>query len=246
MLDKGLMTNLCALLLTALGSVLPSPYGEVVLGMGLFALSGALTNSLAIHMLFERVPGFYGSGVIALHFEEFKSGIRDLIMEQFFSADNLERFFDAETVMGSGMEELMPSMIEELDLDKAFDSLSEAIMQSSMGGMVGMIGGPKALEGLRQPFATRMREYLKAFVASPVFASALSDRVSAVSHSDAVMARIEELVDRRLQELTPQQVKTIVQKMIRQHLGWLVVWGGVVGGLLGLVFALVGLLRSGL
>lgn len=245
-MDKGLITNLCALTLTILGSVLPAPYGGVVLSTGLFALSGALTNSLAIHMLFEKVPGFYGSGVIALHFEEFKTGIRELIMEQFFSADNLDRFFDAETVMGSGIEQLMPSMIDELDLDKAFDSLSEAIMQSSMGGMVGMIGGPKALEGLRQPFAQRMRDYLKTFVASPTFVNALSDRVSAVSHSDAVISRIEALVDRRLQELTPQQVKTIVQKMIRQHLGWLVVWGGVVGGLLGLLFALIGMLRSGL
>lgn len=245
-MDKGLITNICALLLTVLGSVLPAPYGGVVLSTGLFALSGALTNSLAIHMLFDKVPGFYGSGVIALHFEEFKTGIKDLIMEQFFSADNLDRFFAAETVMGSGMERLLPSMIEELDLDKAFDSLCEAIMQSSMGGMVGMIGGPRALEGLREPFAQRMRDYLKAFVASPVFASALSEKVSAVNHSEAVLARIEELVDRRLQELTPQQVKTIVQKMIRQHLGWLVVWGGVVGGLLGLAFALIGLLRAGL
>ena len=245
-MDKGLITNLCALVLTVLGSILPAPYGNVVLSTGLFALSGALTNSLAVHMLFERIPGFYGSGVIALHFEEFKTGIKELVMEQFFSADNLDRFFDAETVMGSGMERLMPEMIDELDLDRAFDSLSESIMQSSMGGMVGMIGGPKALEGLRQPFTQRMRDYLKTFVASPVFASALSEKVSAATHSEAVLTRIESLVDRRLQELTPQQVKTIVQKMIRQHLGWLVVWGGVVGGLLGLVFALIGLLRNGL
>lgn len=245
MLDKGLITNLCALLVTALGLFLPAPYGGVVLSAGLFALSGALTNSLAVHMLFERVPGFYGSGVIALHFEEFKIGIKDLVMQQFFSADNLDRFFDADTVMNSGMERLMPSLIDELDLDKAFDSLSEAIMQSSMGGMVGMIGGPKALEGLRQPFAQRMREYLKAFVASPVFTDALSEKISAASHSEAVLTRIEVLVDRRLQELTPQQVKSIVQKMIKQHLGWLVVWGGVVGGLLGLAFAVIGLLQAG-
>lgn len=245
MLDKGLITNFCALLLTVLGIFLPAPYSALVLTTGLFALSGALTNALAVHMLFERVPGFYGSGVIALHFEEFKTGIRELIMEQFFSADNLDRFFDAETVMSSGMERLMPSMIDELDLDKAFDSLSEAIMQSSMGGMIGMVGGPKALEGLRQPFAERMREYLKTFVASPAFTAALSEKLSALSHSEAVLAKIEALVDRRLQELTPKQVKTIVQKMIKRHLGWLVVWGGVVGGLLGLVFALIGLMGAG-
>jgi hypothetical protein len=30
-------------------------------------------------------------------------------------------------------------------------------------------------------------------------------------------------------------VKEIMQQMIRDHLGWLVVWGGVFGGLIGLV-----------
>jgi len=243
-LNKGLITNLCALMLIGLGMVLPAPYGSLVLSAGLFALSGALTNSLAIHMLFERVPGFYGSGVIALHFEEFKTGIREMIMQQFFSADNLDRFFDAQTVMSSGVEQLLPSMIDEMDLNKAFDSLAVAIMQSSMGGMVGMIGGSRALEGLRQPFAQQMRDYLHEFVASPAFASALSEKIGAISHSEAVLARIEDLVDRRLQELTPQQVKTIVQKMIKQHLGWLVVWGGVVGGLLGLAFSLLSSMQA--
>ncbi len=30
-------------------------------------------------------------------------------------------------------------------------------------------------------------------------------------------------------------VKTIIEDMIRKHLGWLVVWGGVFGGLIGVV-----------
>jgi len=34
-------------------------------------------------------------------------------------------------------------------------------------------------------------------------------------------------------------VKDIIQKMIRAHLGWLVVWGGVIGGLIGLIKCLV-------
>ena len=35
-------------------------------------------------MLFEKVPFLYGSGVIPAHFEEFKQGINNLMMEQFF------------------------------------------------------------------------------------------------------------------------------------------------------------------
>lgn len=241
-MDKGLVTNLCALIVTIAGVLLPGATGTVVLSTGLFALSGALTNSLAVHMLFERVPGLYGSGVVALHFEEFKSGIRDLIMQQFFNAGNLDRFFDNETIMRSGMQELLPGMIDDMDLDKAFDSLIEAIMQSSLGGMLGMVGGPKALTGLREPFNQRMREYLRDMVSAPEFAQTLADKLNAATHSDVVRARIETLVDGRLQELTPGQVKNIVQTMIRRHLGWLVVWGGVVGGALGLLFGLLGVL----
>ncbi|MCU7375947.1 hypothetical protein PEC18_35415 [Paucibacter sp. O1-1] len=37
---------------------------QIVFTIGLFALSGAITNWLAIHMLFEKVPGLYGSGVV--------------------------------------------------------------------------------------------------------------------------------------------------------------------------------------
>ena len=43
-------------------------------------------------MLFEKVPGLYGSGVVPTRFAEFKGGIRNLMMEQFFTPDNIERF----------------------------------------------------------------------------------------------------------------------------------------------------------
>jgi hypothetical protein len=44
-------------------------------------------------------------------------------------------------------------------------------------------------------------------------------------------------VQQRLEELTPQMVKEIMQQMIQDHLGWLVIWGGLFGGLIGLVTA---------
>ena len=50
----------------------------------------------------------------------------------------------------------------------------------------------------------------------------------------AIREKVTQLVDARLAELTPRMVKEIVQRMIRQHLGWLVVWGGVFGAVIGL------------
>ena len=52
--------------------------------------------------------------------------------------------------------------------------------------------------------------------------------------------KVDAIVMQRLNELTPEMVKTIVQDMIHKHLGWLVVWGGVFGGFIGLIFSVVG------
>ena len=62
-LNKSFITNTLALLLIALSFVFLELH-NALLFTGLFALSGALTNQLAIHMLFEKVPFLYGSGVI--------------------------------------------------------------------------------------------------------------------------------------------------------------------------------------
>ncbi|HEC74771.1 MAG TPA: DUF445 domain-containing protein, partial [Methylophaga aminisulfidivorans] len=52
---------------------------------------------------------------------------------------------------------------------------------------------------------------------------------------DDIHFHIEHIVKSRLDEMTPLMVKNIIQRMIKEHLGWLVVWGGVFGGLIGLL-----------
>jgi len=87
--NKSLTTNFIALVCTLVGFFLSNP---IVYTVGLFALSGAITNWLAVHMLFEKVPLLYGSGVIPARFEDFKIAIRQLMMEQFFTKENIDRF----------------------------------------------------------------------------------------------------------------------------------------------------------
>ena len=57
--------------------------------------------------------------------------------------------------------------------------------------------------------------------------------------SDNFFSDIESLIDSRLEQLTPKYVKEIISKMIYQHLGWLVVWGGAVGGFIGLGVSII-------
>ena len=94
-MNKSIMTNLIAATL-AVGGYFSPVHGDLVFMVGIFALSGGLTNWLAIHMLFEKIPVMYGSGVIPNRFEDFKAGIKFLIVEEFFTHDHIERFCRAD------------------------------------------------------------------------------------------------------------------------------------------------------
>ena len=63
-------TNLVAVLIIIACYLYPMD-PDLIKSIGFFALSGAITNWLAIHMLFEKVPILYGSGVIPNRFDEF-------------------------------------------------------------------------------------------------------------------------------------------------------------------------------
>lgn len=226
-MNKSLVTNGLAAAIIVTGLFWESPWQPYVLNTGLFAFSGGITNWLAIFMLFERIPGLYGSGVIPAHFEEFKHGIRDLVMQQFFNEGNIRAFFNRGSGDGSGT---IRSLLEAVDLDKAFDALVEVIMASSFGSMLGVIGGRKALDGLRDSFREKIAVVLFDLAEDEELRQKLREQ-----SIESLSKRIEPIVEQRLEQLTPALVKEIVQDMIRRHLGWLVVWGGVFGGLIGLV-----------
>lgn len=227
------MTNVIALLLVAVSFFLEdSQISTIILYSGLFAFSGAVTNALAVHMLFEKVPLLYGSGVIANRFEAFKGAIRKMMMEQFFTKEQLDDFFARE----EKKIDLSP-LIETTDFSPAYDALSATVMESSFGGMLGMFGGEKALEGLREPFSSKLKGAVIRIVQSDAFDAQLQATLRHSSLSEDIQNSVAGLIDRRLDELTPQMVKELVSRLIREHLGWLVVWGGVFGGLIGMVSA---------
>jgi len=231
-LNKSIITNGLALALVLLGFTLGN---DIVKTVGLFAVSGAITNWIAIHMLFEKVPGLYGSGVIPERFEDFKSGIRNLVMEQFFSEDNIQRFL---TDGNQPMHIDFASIINKVDLTPTFDSLVDVIKDSSFGQMLGMFGGVEALEPMRQPFVDKMGAALGNITQEPKFSLLLQEELTQPDMHQELHQKINQIVEQRLNELTPKMVKDIIQKMIREHVGWLVVWGGVFGGLIGLLTAI--------
>ncbi|RJX69736.1 DUF445 domain-containing protein [Vibrio sinensis] len=228
-MNKSLLTNIIALALLAGGY---QANNQLAFYAGLFAFSGAITNWLAIHMLFEKVPGLYGSGVIPARFEEFKAAIKHLMMEQFFSDENIDRFLNKEMVGGKALN--LEPVISKIDFNSTFDSLVEVINNSSFGGMLAMFGGSEALQPLKQPFVEKMQDAIIDISQSDAVKDALKEQFEAPAMMDEIKANIENIIDQRLSELTPKLVKEIIQTMIKEHLGWLVVWGGVFGGLIGI------------
>ncbi|MDO6841481.1 DUF445 family protein [Paraglaciecola chathamensis] len=232
-MNKSILTNLVSLTLLIVGLLLEN---IIMTTVGIFALSGAVTNWLAIHMLFEKVPLLYGSGVIPQRFEEFKAGIRELMMTQFFTEQNINRF------LTSGNQQLkldLVPVLEKVNLEPTFDSLVEVINASSFGSMLGMFGGAEALTPLKQPFVEKMKTSLIEISQDERFLETLSSQLEQPNVMQDVQQKIESIVEQRLDELTPKMVKDIIQTMIKKHLGWLVVWGGVFGGLIGLITILV-------
>jgi uncharacterized membrane protein YheB (UPF0754 family) len=225
MMNKSLITNLISILIILIGYLYRDDFSFILL-VGVFALSGSITNWLAIHMLFDKIPFLYGSGVILDRFDDIKLGIKNLILKELFSAEQIDKFILDNKEKASG------SIIEKIDFDRVFVGLVESIEGSQLGGMLAMIGGRKALEPLKEPFVKKLKVIIEDFI---------KDNSGNNNSTDELLLKIEKILDSRLGDLSPNDVKIIIQKMIREHLGWLIVWGGFFGGLLGLVFSPVGL-----
>ena len=234
-MNRSDITNIITILIMAYGY---SNNNNIIFMIGIFAFSGAITNTLAIHMLFEKVPFLYGSGVIENKFKEFKISIKNLLMEQFFTKERLSNFFQDE-INSAKTNINFEKILENTDFTLAFNSLKESIMQSPFGGMIAMFGGESAIDGLKDSFIEKLQASIIVISKTETFQNTLNEALKNKDFTDDVYKKLSTIVDSRLEELTPLMVKEIVQNLIKEHMFWLVVWGAVFGGLIGFVGAIV-------
>jgi uncharacterized membrane protein YheB (UPF0754 family) len=231
-MDKGWGTNFVAFGFVGGSYLLQGEVANAVRSAGLFALSGSVTNQLAIHMLFEKVPFLYGSGIILDRFESIREALKTLIMEQFFSTEKIEAFVQSQERTIN-----LTPVIEQTDFTPAYDALVLSVMESPLGGMLGMFGGEALIGKLKEPFLEKIKHSTIEISQSDSFMSALNTHMH--EGNGTLTQTISEIVELRLAELTPLMVKEMLYGLMKEHLGWLVVWGGVFGGAIGIVSSLL-------
>jgi len=231
---KELSTNLVAASTVATSFFVPENLSNHLFYTGAFALSGSLTNQLAIYMLFNKVPFLYGSGIIELKFKELKLSIKNLILNEFFTKERIEEFLKNEE-----QKIKLTPLIEKFDFSSAFDALKSAIMESKFASMLNLIGGESALDNLKEPFTQKLKSAIIKITESKEFEKELQNYLQNSSFSEDLLKKIDSIVQKRLDELSPKMVKELLQNLMKEYLGWLVVWGGVFGGILGFVSSFI-------
>lgn len=252
-MDKGTVSNLISAAVLLVGLLLPDGEGPAfLLTVGMFAFSGGVTNALAVKMLFDRIPGLIGSGVIPSRFKEIRLQIKRLILQHFFSEEYLEeffkknagqidwrRYFDSENggLVRSFIDTHWEKFTAQDKLRPLISSQVDKIMESTFGGLLQMVG-KDAVEGVIGDFVDSFVAEMKVHVleASSRLEWNAETIAAHVDHSKIISdlrEKVNVLLDQKLEQLDATQVKRMLESVIRKHLGWLIVWGNVFGGLLG-------------
>ncbi|XRB18740.1 VASt domain-containing protein [Pseudoscourfieldia marina] len=240
--EKGNVSNIVTFVVLIVGVILrvavvgedkypDSLYARCVLGFGLFGFAGGVTNLLAVRMLFDKIPGVYGSGIIPNQFQSIKVAIRTMILDTFFEEDFLSRqvkekiniLHDSSTVSGA-----LDKAMAIPQFGVALEDKLSMLMTTPIGAMIVAVGAtPASLVPIVKPVIRQV-----GLEVAPRVAKSLSNQALPL---DKFRGSVSVLIDERLAELTANRVRMLVEAVMKANLGWLVVWGNVFGGAIGLV-----------
>jgi len=244
--NKSSLSNCTSFTILLTGAILTYTVGEesasghraarYILSFGLFAFSGGITNWLAVKMLFDKVIFLYGSGVIPNRFVEIREALKEMIMTSFFDEEHM-RGFVKENI--NDVVDIEKSCYELIDSPKMSAMMDEKLNEQLQNPLVALmmagfgIQNPTSLIPLVKPMLMR---FAKGMV--PEIQKSVQKVVSEAGDAIKLREQIDKLLEDRLQYLTAEAVKEQMEDVIRMHLHWLVIWGNVFGGFIGLISAI--------
>lgn len=243
-LGMGDVANICTFLVMLTGILLKyyvnNYLSRFILAFGLFGFAGGITNWLAVKMLFDRIPILVGSGVIPRQFKEIRRAIKDAVLQMFFDKDFLEKY------IGPRSQELLKSLdlagvLKDTMNDPDFDQLFVAKLTDIANRPEGMMLQTLAtMFGGVELMAPTLKPMLLSFGQEMVNALVEKFDPKKVISVEKIRNELDILMEEKLLQLTPQRVKEIMEDVIRNHLGWLVIWGNIFGGIIGIISLLAG------
>lgn len=134
-------------------------------------------------MLFERIPGVYGSGVIPNRYEEIRGGVKDTIMATFFDREFLKNYLATKLKdVAGGFDVLaqVDTMVNSEDFGKMVEEKLESLKELPM--MATMIAAgmqPASLKPMVVPFVANLGKDL-----APLLVEKLTDAAIMIDIND--------------------------------------------------------------
>ncbi|KAJ3439214.1 hypothetical protein M0812_15238 [Anaeramoeba flamelloides] len=246
-MTKGAISNSITFFFLILGLILKGTntknksqqsVGEYFLAFGLFGFAGGITNWLAVKMLFDKIGyGKYylpGSAIIPHRFKAIRETIKNTIMKTFFDEDYLNKYISKKfnELMSSNnlnIEDKLKNILESPKVEKIIDQKLDDLKNKPEGLVLVMMGiEPSKLKPLILPFIVNAAKDF-----APLLLSAFDPKKFIKIRK--IRKELDKLMTEKLKELTPPIVKKLMEDVIRVHLGWLIVWGCVFGGFIGII-----------
>lgn len=156
--------------------------------VAMYAFSGAITNSLAIIMIFDKIPGIYGSGIIEKNFEGFKVKLKSVLIEHFFK---------------NGL---------------SFDSIDSSVV------------GSKLYNHIKNSDFSILTQFMSE---EKVVSLVEGVNISEILTESVDLEHIDKHLEKQMESMSPSEVKNLILHIMHEHLQYLVVWGGIIGAVMG-------------
>ena len=245
--QKGNLSNLITFLIFIFGILLytlvDSNHTSIkfILSAGIFGFSGGITNWLAVKMLFERVPLLYGSGVIPNRFKDIRQAIKTTLMESFFDREYLETYLQEKSsdfLQSINIATLISDKLKDPSIDSFILNKFMEISRKPEGAFLMMFANmvPGGMEGMLKMIKPLLINLSEEMSQQLMTTFSLETKIDI----DKIRIEIDKFLTTKVEQITPEMLKKIIEDVIREHLGWLIIWGNIFGALLGIISQAVG------